>query len=419
MSEILTVRLSRQNLNTIPWLVWSSTEDEIIASGELNGLAQLDELASYATDRNVALLLDGQDVALKEVSVPAGATRQFATMLPFLLEEELAQDIDELHFSILKLAGDKAWIAAVDKSYFKQCIAYFTEAGIELHKVLPDVLSLPLEEAGVTVLPWDAHYLIRQNQFQGMTLSEELVPFVLTQMLSVAPSDDGETEDESASTEQAIASIQSFGQLPDAIQESVSVKIDELPAELPMALLAKNAQLSTVNLLSGEFKKQASWLKNIKLWRAPAIAALILLVVFSINTYMNVSQIESKATAYRAESERIFRAVFPDKRRIPTVSYLKRQMTDEKTRLNGGTVSAPLITWMLEVQESLKGMDKVKIQSVKFDSNREELRIQAQASDFQTFEQLRVALSDKFSVDQGQINRDGDLVSSSYVLKVK
>ncbi|GAD87943.1 type II secretion system protein GspL [Vibrio halioticoli] len=416
MSEILTVRLSRQNLNTIPWLVWSSTEDEIIASGELNGLHELDDLASYVTDRNVALLLNGQDIALKEVNVPAGATRQFATMLPFLLEEELAQDIDELHFSILKLAGDKAWIAAVDKSYFKQCIARFAEAGIELHKVLPDVLSLPLQENAISILPWDGHYLIRQNQFQGMTLPEQLVPFAVTQMSSATESDE-DAEQEATPVEQV--TIQSFGALPEALQQQVTATIDEQPAELPMALLAKNAQLSTVNLLSGEFKRQASWLKNIKLWRAPAIAAVILLVVFSVNTYMNVSQIESKATAYRAESERIFRAVFPGKRRIPTVSYLKRQMTDEKTRLSGGTVEAPLITWMLEVQQSLKGSDKVKIQSVKFDSNREELRIQAQASDFQTFEKLRVALSDKFSVQQGQINRDGDLVSSSYVLKVK
>ncbi len=142
-------------------------------------------------------------------------------------------------------------------------------------------------------------------------------------------------------------------------------------------------------------------------------------MIFGINTYTQVSQIEAQATAYRAESERIFRAVFPDKRRIPTVSYLKRQMSDEKTRLSGGTVDAPLMVWLLEVQAALIDSDKVKIQSIKFDSDREELRIQAQANDFQTFEQLRVAFAKKFSVDQGQINRSGDLVSSSYVLKVK
>ncbi|MFS1866323.1 type II secretion system protein GspL [Vibrio breoganii] len=145
----------------------------------------------------------------------------------------------------------------------------------------------------------------------------------------------------------------------------------------------------------------------------------MLLVIFGINTYTQVSQIETQATAYRAESERIFRAVFPDKNRIPTVSYLKRQMSDEKTRLSGGTVDAPLMVWLLDVQVALKDSDKVQIQSLKFDSDREELRIQAQASDFQTFEQLRVAFSEKFLVDQGQINRNGDLVSSSYVLKVK
>ncbi|CAM2874529.1 type II secretion system protein GspL [Vibrio rarus] len=416
MSEILTVRLSRQNVNTVPWLVWSSTEDEIIASGELNSLDELGELKSYATERNVALLLDGQDVALKEVDVPPGATRQFTTMLPFLLEEELAQDIDELHFSIFKIVGDKAWIAAVDKRYLKECISRFADAGIELHKVLPDVLSLPLEEGGITLLPWQDNYLIRHHQYLGMTLAEELLPHALAQAPFVVEKELENAEEESIS--EAPVGVRCFGPLPESLQQRGESTIEQ-PAELPMALLAKNAQLSTISLLSGEFKRQASWLKNIKYWRAPAIAALVLLVVFSVNTYTHVNQVEASAKAYRAESERIFRTVFPEKRRIPTVSYLKRQMTDEKTRLSGGAAEAPLITWLLEVQESLKDSSKVKIQSIKYDGNREELRIQAQASDFQTFEQLRVAFSAKFAVQQGQINRNGDLVSSSYILKVK
>ncbi|GAB7218981.1 type II secretion system protein GspL [Vibrio comitans] len=414
MSEILTVRLSRQNLKTIPWLVWSSTENEIIASGELGGLEELEELTSYAAERSVALLLDGQDVALREVGVPAGASRQFSTMLPFLLEEELAQDIDELHFSILKQMGDKAWVAAVDKDYLQQCIERFSEVGIELHRVLPDVLSMPLDGSNITMLPWQGYCLIRQDVYQGIVLPEALVSYALAR-----PPFTIERDEKEESVPEEPAHIQCFGSIPEILSSIENPKIEALPAELPMALLAKNAQLSTINLLSGEFKRQSSWLKNIKLWQAPAIAALVLLVIFGINTYTQVSQIETQATAYRTESERIFREVFPDKRRIPTVSYLKRQMSDEKTRLSGGTVDAPLISWLIEVQAALKDSNKVKIQSIKFDGDREELRIQAQASDFQTFEQLRVAFAEKFVVDQGQINRNGDLVSSSYVLKVK
>lgn len=418
MSEILTVRLSRQNLKTIPWLVWSSTENEIIASGELGGLEELEELTSYATERSVALLLDGQDVALREVGVPAGASRQFSTMLPFLLEEELAQDIDELHFSILKQTGDKAWIAAVDKDYLQQCIERFSEAGIELHRVLPDVLSLPLNGSNSTMLPWQGYCLIRQSDYQGFVLPEALVPYALARP-PFTPENVNESEEENELPPEEPSHIQCFGSIPESLASIENPNLEVLPAELPMALLAKSAQLSTINLLSGEFKRQSSWLKNIKLWQAPAIATLVLLVIFGINTYNQVSQIETKATAYRAESERIFREVFPDKRRIPTVSYLKRQLSDEKTRLSGGSVDAPLITWLVELQGALKDTNKVKIQSIKFDGDREELRIQAQASDFQTFEQLRVAFAEKFLVDQGQINRNGDLVSSSYVLKVK
>lgn len=411
MSEILTVRLSRQNIETIPWLVWSATQNEIIASGELDGLDSLGELTSYAESRSVVVLLDGQDVVLKQVDVPSGGSRQLVTMLPFLLEDDLAQDIDELHFSILKRSGALAWIAAVDRDYLANCLQRFSEVGIEIHKVLPDVLAIPMNDSDMTLLPWGSSILVRYSEYQGFTVSEELFVHVCGNLLLTKPvSEDEET---------IALKVACYQSAPECLSDTTQFDVSVMPAELPMELLAKTAQLSSINLLTGEFKRQSSWLKNVTLWRAPAIAAAILLIVFSLKTYTDVNNVEQQAAAYRAESERIFRAIFPDKSRIPTVSYLKRQMSDETARLNGGSVEATLLTWLIDVQSSLKGNSNLKIQSVKFDGERKELRIQAQANDFQTFEKIRVALSDKFEVEQGQINRNDELVSSSYVLKVK
>jgi general secretion pathway protein L len=412
VSEILTVRLSRQNIETIPWLVWSATQNEIIASGELDGLDSLGELTPYAEERSVILLLDGQDVLLREIDVPSGGSRQLTTMLPFLMEDDLAQDIDELHFSILKRSGSHAWIGVVERDYLAQRLQQFTDVGIEVHKVLPEVLAIPVNDSDMTLLPWGSLLLARYGEFQGFTVSEELFPYVCGHLpLSKRVEDDDE--------ETRALNIDCYQAAPNCLDDTQKYNVTILPAELPMELLAKTAQISTVNLLTGEFKRQSSWLKNMTLWRAPAIAATILLVLFSVKTYTEVKHVEQQAQAYRAESERIFRTVFPDKNRIPTVSYLKRQLSDETVRLNGGSVEAPLFAWLTDVQSSLKGTSNLKIQSVRFDGERKELRIQAQANDFQTFEKLRVALSEKFEVEQGQLNRNDQLVSSSYVLKVK
>ncbi len=102
MSEFLTVRLSSEPQSPVPWLVWSTSQQEVIASGELAGWHQLEELTPYAEQRTCIALLSGNDCLLNHVEIPKGAARQFDSMLPFLLEDEIAQDVEDLHFTILE-----------------------------------------------------------------------------------------------------------------------------------------------------------------------------------------------------------------------------------------------------------------------------------------------------------------------------
>ena len=182
---------------------------------------------------------------------------------------------------------------------------------------------------------------------------------------------------------------------------------------MTMALLAKGTTESKVNLLSGAFKPKSSWGKYVKVWQKAAIAAGVLLVVLVGQQLLMVHKYEAQAQAYREESERIFRQIFPDKRRIPTVSYLKRQMTDEERRLSGGSSDVAMLSWIAALPATLGQVNDLQITSFKYDGQRGEVRIQASSSDFQPFEQARVKLAEKFNVEQGQLNRNGNVVMGS------
>ena len=69
-------------------------------SGPLNLAA-----APRAAGRRVCVLVPGADVLLAEPEVPPQGRRQAAQLVPYALEEHLADDIDELHFAIGKRAG--------------------------------------------------------------------------------------------------------------------------------------------------------------------------------------------------------------------------------------------------------------------------------------------------------------------------
>lgn len=471
MNEFLTIKLSSNPSDPIPWLVWSSNLKDVIASGELVSRDHLNELEPYSQQRVVIGLLPSSEVLLTHITIPSGAARQLNAMLPFLMEDELTQDIERMHFSVLKKQGDQATIATIERERLAQWVDAFKQAGIALKKVLPDCLALPQREGQVSALQCDGQWLFRQGEVRGAAVDEAWLDLflrsgwlapdgdalhfedVINDNIELAQSEatsdeealiehlqngdeindltnDNDRTNDNASpvspekvaatdTDESAITICSYSHLP-VNHEQLPGQWILAPTEMMMVTLSQGAIDSKSNLLSGMFKAQSSWFKHWRVWQKVLIAACVLVVMLLIQQTIMVNKIEAQTQAYRTESERIFRSIFPDKQRIPTVSYLKRSMQDEENLLSGsegGSVS--VLGWMAKLPAALKQVKTVTIQSVQFDANRREVRINAQSNDFQSFEQLRTELAKEFLVDQGQLNKNGDVVQGTYVIRSK
>ncbi|QIA64497.1 type II secretion system protein GspL [Vibrio astriarenae] len=403
MSEFLTVRLTSQPNSPVPWLVWSTQNNEVIASGELANESELETLQSYAQQRSVILLLSATDVALNRVEIPKGASRQFESMLPFLLEDELAQDVDDLHFTILSKKGDEAWVSAVALDWFEQMLEKCRTLGFDVKKVMPDVLALPTNQDGLSAVQLGNEWLVKKGSDLGAVVPSDWLALT-------AQSDWVKSADE-------YLPLQAYTPLPE-LSLSEGQEWHNAPAELPMQLLATQAISSKVNLLTGAFKQSSSIMKHWKVWQKAAIAAGVLLVVLMGQYVLEIQRYESQASAYRAESERIFRDL-TGKSRIPTTSYLRREMESEIARLSGGAGEDSLLNWFSNLSSSLGAKPDIQMQSLRFDANRGEVRIVAQGADFQSFEKARVALAERFEVEQGPLNRNQDVVTGTFTIKAQ
>lgn len=404
MSEFLTVRLSKDTDSPAQWLVWSASQQETIASGELASRKQLQDLTAYAEQRPVILLLDSRDVLLTEAEIPAGASRQLDTMLPYLLEDDIAQDVDELHFSVLKKSADRAQVAAVEKRYLQQLLEDFAQAGMEVKRVLPDVYALPLQENGITALQMESQWLLRKSPFTAMVAEQEWLPLLLD---SDWCCDDGNP-----------LTFYSYTPQPE-LAEPYRSRWQPLAPEVVMVVLAQGAQVSAVNLLTGAFKPQSSLLRHIRVWRKAALAAGLFLLVLLAQKAVQVHQAEAQAKAYRTESERIVRTVLPGRRKIPTVSYLKRLMNSEEARLGGRAEQDSALSWLSALAAALGQSGDALFSSLRYDARRGEIRVDVSMKDFQSFEVLRSQLAERFTVSQGPLDKDGERVSGSYTLRSK
>lgn len=401
MSEFLTVRLSRQIDKPVHWLVWSTGQQEVIASGRLGNHSELGELSVYAQRRTTIVLVDSGDVMLSEVAIPPGAGRQLDSMLPYLMEDDIAQDVDQLHFHLLRKSGDKAQVAVLDSGYLRRLLERFTAVGIEVKKVLPDVLALPELPDAISALQLDQQWLLRKPGYAGLSLEASLLPFCIA-------------SEWRGGAENPLPLV-SYTPPPQGAGDEWQVA----EPELVMGLLARGAIASPVNLLSGAFKPHSSLLRYLKLWRNAGVMALLLLLVLSGQNLIQIRQSEAQADSYRQESERIFRSVMVGRQKIPTVSYLKRQMSDEERRLSAGSSDAGMLASLVAMQQVLGSQPTIRFTALKYDARRDELRIDVEMNDFQAFEQVRTRLADIFSVTQGPLDREGDKVSGSFVLRSK
>ncbi len=405
MSEVLTIRLNSVETEPVQWLVWSQVQNEVIASGELNSASELSQLSSYATQRQVVALMPSCDVLLTEVAIPVGAPRNIITILPYLLEDELVQDITDLHFSLVSKEADIAHVAVVNRHKFESWLTQFEVAGLSVKKIIPDCLALPHYRDGLTVAAMNQQWLVRSGAYQGACVEASL----LQPLLHAFKQQKLESDEEWV--------IHTLSDIPSELTvDSISAQWQEERPELIMELLSKGALSCSANLLSGQYKSRSSWLVHWTLWKPAAMAASLLAVILFAQHVISIEKMEAQGLALRAESERIFREIFPNKRKIPTTSYLKSQMRAEESRLKGeGGFDA--LSWLNELQPYFVKVPTMSIVSIKYDGKREEVRILAQSPDFQSFEKMGVSLKAAFEVEQGQLNKSDSLVNGSFIIR--
>src|SRR3984885_2450096 len=160
MSDWLLLRLPRTSEQAATWLV-------VDARGAPTGPPQSGPLSlavPRAAGRRVCVLAPGADVLLAAPDVPHKAGARLQQLVPYALEEDLAENIDELHFAIGKRTTDSlnTPVAVVARALLDEWLATLRAAGLEPEALYADSDLLPvnpgqavalLEEDVVSVRP--------------------------------------------------------------------------------------------------------------------------------------------------------------------------------------------------------------------------------------------------------------------------
>ena len=151
MADWLLLRLPRTDTELAVWLLVDARGAP--ASPPQSGPLSL--AAARAPGRRICLLVSGAEVLLAEPDVPIKAGAKLQQLVPYALEEHLAEDIEDLHFALGKRSSDspRVPVAVVARSLLDQWLAELRGAGLEPDAVYADSELLPQNPGQAVALP--------------------------------------------------------------------------------------------------------------------------------------------------------------------------------------------------------------------------------------------------------------------------
>jgi len=321
--DILIIKIGEELDGQASWLrMGDAIPQPHIESGPL------DQAVQKASGARVVGLVPSTAVLLTYARVPSQNRQRMLNAIPFALEEDLATDIDSLHFAVGRIEEDGAIpVAVVDRNLMEQWQQLFTNAGLAVDVLVPDVFALP-NDANTWNLVVDANKaLLRTGEQSGVAFETENLGFILSLLLKQKSE-----EDKPESIE--VWQDAERGDLLPLNSDEVEVKNHANTSGI-LGLISKIEfdPSNAINLLQGAFSKSEQIGKYLRPWRIAAVLLVAWFVFALSNAILKSSALEAKSAALRAEAVHIYRATFPDEKKVIKP---KGQMQQKLRKLKNG-----------------------------------------------------------------------------------
>lgn len=350
---------------------WVAIVDGV--AGE-TGRGDLESLSLCAASDSVAVMVPPDRVTLRCVSLSDAERRHYRKLIPFALEEDLAENTDELQFAYEVIEGGQFGIAVMRRGTLAGYLERFRERGVEVSALVPEALLLPWREEVQTWLYRDGEFVARSGRCSSF----------------IAPCRDAEVI-VGLSGAQPDAACEEFCWVheqseppPAGIAELAGRRVTRSPVPHRLSWQAQFLPAVGLDLLQGDYRPPLPWRRYWQQWRPVAAVALAALLVNIGALAFQYFSAKQRALELEQEKYELVREVFPQGR----IQSPERQLRAALAQSNafGPSNFADMIA---RVGPRLEGKVGYSLRSISFDGNSSVLQIEVRAQTFQQIEQLR------------------------------
>lgn len=328
------------------------------------------------------VLLPPTQVTLHSLDLSGRITPAVQRSLPWRLEDELIDDVDNLHVALLDHQDNQAQLAVTSQLNMRRWQQWLDEAGINAHCWLPSALLLPVQEGQAYRLQLNDQLLVRYGPWQAVAGDISWQETLLTTLHQANPE----------------LGLTDLGTLDQCHEFS------SLPAS------------SSANLLQGAWRITSPLRQRWLRWRLSAVLALVFLGLFLANSLSTSWRLEQQTAQQQQAARQIYTDLFPNER----VVVLKTQMAQKLAQLQPTQDDSPgLLSLLATLAPVWQTFPQLRADAMSYDGT--QLNIQARAADFEVFNRLRTRLEqlEPLSVAIEALERDGNQVTGSLVIATK
>ncbi|MEA9443989.1 type II secretion system protein GspL [Candidatus Fukatsuia symbiotica] len=248
----LVIRLGKSEDKPIYWSIIIPEKKGNDKHGCFKNIHELIQLSKYAHYRTM-ILAPADCIIFRRISF---VRKVNIKSIPYLLEEFIATDAEQLHIIKLQQQGKDFFIAAIEKSLIHQWLQWLKSAKLSADSLIPDILALPSFDDAWTAIKLDQQWLIRKDQVSGFLINSsdfnQLIPHVIHPK-----------------------TIHTF-----STQEKSDIHWISHPSIEPILLLAENVDSVKINFLQGEFIAHSKKKKYIDEFCRLSLIIFIFFVIF-------------------------------------------------------------------------------------------------------------------------------------------
>jgi general secretion pathway protein L len=301
-------------------------------------------------------------------------------MVPYALEEQLAEDIDDLHFAIGRRGGaDSAGrtpVAVVARALMDDWLSAVQAAGIVAERMYADTDLLPANPGQAVAWLDGDMIVVRPAGGAPVTMPADALAEALALTLA-RPADEFTVENRGAGLilYTGAAEWQQHGPAVEALRDQFDgIKVQVL-SDGPLALLAQQLPAdAAINLLQGSYAPQTSQTVGWRSWRVAAVLLACLVGLHVAGKATELAVLKKREHTLDASIDQAFRAAMPGEY---NTTDARRRMQQRLMSTRGGGEFSGLLPALGALAVARNGAPGTLVQALSFREGAVDLKLAA------------------------------------------